>query len=124
MVDGPAITFNRKGYGIVYDLGAVHEIQSVEIQLGAGGPRTDMKLMAAPDAKSMPTSEGAFRVEVGQASTSENNLRITAAKPVKAQYVLLVMTAMPKVESSVGDYQIYNPGYQNAWREVTFTTLG
>ncbi|MFJ8742814.1 protein kinase family protein [Embleya sp. NPDC127516] len=124
MVDGPAITYNRKGYGIVYDLGAVHEIQSVEIQLGAGGPRTDMKLMAAPDAKSMPTSESAFRVEVGQASTSENTLRITAAKPVKAQYVLLVMTAMPKVEASVGDYQIYNAGYQNAWREVTFTTLG
>ncbi|MYS79814.1 protein kinase family protein [Embleya scabrispora] len=124
MIDGPEITYNRKGYGIVYDLGEVRELRSAVITLGAGGPHTDIKLMAAPDAKSMPTSEGAFKVKVGENTTNGTELKVDAVgKPVRAQYVLLVMTAMPKVDSSIGDYQIYNAGYQNAWREVTFTTL-
>ncbi|WP_424637022.1 protein kinase family protein [Embleya sp. AB8] len=123
MVDGPEITFNRKGYGIVYDLGEVREVRGAEIKLGAGGSHTDIKLLAAaPNAKSMPTSEDAF-VDVGKNTTNDDDLKIEVDKPVRARYVLLVMTAMPRVDSSIGDYQIYNPGYQNAWREVTFTTV-
>ncbi|WP_218043099.1 protein kinase family protein [Embleya hyalina] len=124
MVDGPEITFSRKGYGIVYDLGAVHELRDAQITLGSGGAYTNIKLMAAPDAKTMPTSEDAFKTTVGEGTNKGTDLRIEATgKPVRAQFVLLVMTAMPKVDSNIGDYQIYNAGYQNAWREVTFSTL-
>ncbi|MFI6583307.1 protein kinase family protein [Embleya sp. NPDC050493] len=130
MVQGPPVIFNRRGYGIVYDLGSVREVRGAKIELGApGGPdpetsRTDFKLMAAPGAKSMPSSEEAFKEEVGRGTTITTDLEIKATgKPVRAQYVLLVMTAMPNVESNVGNYQIFHSGYQNAWREVSFVTL-
>jgi hypothetical protein len=124
MVDGPEITYNRKGYGIVYDLGESRDVRGARIALGAGGPRTDIKLKAAPNAKAMPTKESDFTVDVGKGTTNTDSLTIAGDKPVQARYVLLVMTAMPRVSSSVGDYQVFNGGFQNAWREVVFDVVG
>ncbi|MET7298312.1 protein kinase family protein [Embleya sp. NPDC005575] len=123
MVDGPPINFNgRKGYGIVYDLGEPMDVRGVNITLGAGGSTTAITLKAAPGAGStMPTSQEAYDVTIGDKSTDDSQLSVTGNKAIKTRYVLVLMTAMPKVLQDVGNYNIYTPGHQNAWREVTFT---
>ncbi|MFI1384344.1 protein kinase family protein [Embleya sp. NPDC020886] len=123
MKDGPKVDYNgRTGYGIVYDLGEPMDVRGVNIALGAGGPTTTITLKAAPGAGStMPTNQDAYKVTIGSKSTDGTQLNMTGDNPTKTRYVLVLMTAMPKVLQDVDGYHIYTPGHQNAWREVTFT---
>ncbi|MFF7248603.1 protein kinase family protein [Embleya sp. NPDC008237] len=126
MLDGPTIKYNgRTGYGIVYDLGEPMEVQGVNIALGAGGSTTTVTLKAAPGAGStMPTNQEAYRVTIGSKGTDDTQLNVVGDQAVKTRYVLVLMTTMPEVLRDVGDYDIYTPGYQNAWREVSFIVNG
>ncbi|WP_406284506.1 protein kinase family protein [Embleya sp. NBC_00896] len=125
MKDGPTINYNgRTGYGIVYDLGKPMDVRGTKILLGAGGDITTITLKAAPGADSMPSSQEAFDVTIGSASTTDTTLTVQGDTPVKSQYVLVLMTAMPQVPQDVDGYDIFTPGRQNAWREVTFSVAG
>jgi hypothetical protein len=71
----------------------------------------------------MPGSEDDFTVTMGKQSTDGASLTITAEKSAKTRFVLLVMTENPKLSAGMYDgYQVYTSGYQNAWREVGFTS--
>ncbi|MGW9208311.1 protein kinase family protein [Embleya sp. NPDC055664] len=122
MKDGPTVDYNgRKGYGIIYDLGEPMDVRGLDLALGTGGATTTITLKAAPGAASMPSSQDAFTTTVGSKSTDAAEVSIRSDQAIKTQYVLVLMTAMPKVLQDVNGYHIYTPGHQNAWREITFT---
>jgi hypothetical protein len=124
LVDGPLINYGRKGYGIVYDLGSEQDVRTATVILGAAGSRTTIELRAAaPGTTSMPDSESDFGIVVGKKTTNEATVKIEGEKSVKTRYVLLVMTENPKFSAGdYGGYRVYSSGYQNAWREVGFTS--
>ncbi|MYV98159.1 protein kinase family protein [Streptomyces sp. SID3343] len=124
-LDGPPIDYaGRKGYGIAYDLGTEQDVKTATVVLGHDGKRTTIALKAAPPGTtSMPNSESAFTVDMAKASTDGATLTITADKPAKARFVLLVMTENPKVSrGNYKGYEVHTSGYQNAWREVGFAS--
>jgi len=123
LVDGPEITYLRTGYGIVYDLGTPQAVRTVTVALGASGPRTRITLSAAPGADTMPTDASEFAKDMGSETTEGDSVEVKADAAVTTRFVLVTMTENPSL--SAGTYKGYRvsvSGYQNAWREVTFTT--
>jgi len=123
LVDGPQVTFKRKGYGIVYDLGSPQDVRRAKVDLGAAGPSTRITLRAAPGATTMPSEASEFTVDMGSTTTPGDSATVEAEKAVKTQFLLVTMTENPSLSiGTYSGYRVTHSGYQNAWREVTFTT--
>ncbi|KFG72380.1 protein kinase family protein [Streptomyces mutabilis] len=111
--EGPVIGPFKPGVGIVYDLGSAEELSTADIGLFYGGDHTTVELYAADSLQ--PSSIDAMR-KIGTVTTSGTNATVKLTKPVKTQYVLVWLTALPHAP---GD-KYSDPGYKQAITDVTF----
>ncbi|MGC9498068.1 protein kinase family protein [Streptomyces sp. WG7] len=113
-VDGPTLAPYKPGVGIVYDLGSAQELSTASIGLRYAGDHTTVHLYATD---SLSPSTGIDGMEkIATATTSGTSLTVKAAKPLKTQYVLLWITAVPSAPSD--GYS--GAGYKQAVTDVTF----
>ncbi|WP_399927138.1 protein kinase family protein [Streptomyces kanamyceticus] len=110
--DGPALAPYKPGVGIVYDLGSEQDVSAASIALHYGGPHTTVTLYAV-DSLSPSTPISSMK-KIGGTTTSGNTAKIEAKKPVKSQYVLLWVTAVPKS----GPDGYYRAGFKQAITDV------
>ncbi|WP_327305755.1 protein kinase family protein [Streptomyces sp. NBC_01298] len=113
-VDGPDITDYKGGVGIVYDLGAEHEVSSASIALRFAGNHTTTTLYAVDSLD--PSGKISGMPKIATATTSNSSFSLTADKPVKTRYVLLWITAMPWAPSDT----YTGAGYKQAITDVKF----
>ncbi|MEU3896031.1 protein kinase family protein [Streptomyces sp. NPDC045251] len=111
--EGPVIGPFKPGVGIVYDLGSSKELSTADIGLFYGGDHTTVELYAADSLQ--PSSIDAMR-KIGTVTTSGTDATVKLTKPVKTQYVLVWLTALPHAP---GD-KYSDPGYKQAITDVTF----
>ncbi|MEU4797091.1 protein kinase family protein [Streptomyces sp. NPDC023327] len=112
--DGPKIAPFKPGVGIVYDLGSKQNVSEASIALLYSGPETTVTLLAADSLK--PTTPIDSMKKIGTATTSGDTAKIVAKKPVKAQYVLLWMTSLPRS----GPDGFKEAGFKQAIADVKF----
>ncbi|WP_217246997.1 protein kinase family protein [Streptomyces sp. AC602_WCS936] len=111
--EGPVIGPFKPGVGIVYDLGSAKELSTADVGLFYGGDHTTVELYAADSLQ--PSSIDAMR-KIGTVTTSGTDATVKLTKPVKTQYVLVWLTALPHAP---GD-KYSDPGYKQAITDVTF----
>ncbi|MDN3023717.1 serine/threonine protein kinase [Streptomyces sp. S.PB5] len=116
--EGPTLAPYKPGVGIVYDLGSSQEISNASIGLRYDGDHTTVKLYATDSLSPSTGVEG--MTEIGTATTDGRSLTVKASKSVKAQYVLLWITAVPNAPSD--GYS--SSGYKQAITDVTFKGKG
>lgn len=115
-LDGPDLkTEYKAGVGIVYDLGAEHDVSSASIALRFAGDHTTTTLYAVDSLN--PSGKIASMPRIATAKTSNSSFDLTAEKPVKTRYVLLWMTAMPWAPADT----YTGAGYKQAITDVKFT---
>ncbi|MCF3173172.1 serine/threonine protein kinase [Streptomyces sioyaensis] len=85
---------NRKdGSGVVIDLGSAKEVSGVQVSMYRPGQTAEI-LAAAPSA-SNPASLSDFSQRIATSSKAGDKLTVKLDKPVKTQYVLIHITALP-----------------------------
>ncbi|MFF8730045.1 protein kinase family protein [Streptomyces sp. NPDC015171] len=113
---GPTITSIKPGVGIVYDLGSAKKLSTATIDLRWAGDHTTVELYAADSLT--PASLDSMD-KIGQATTTGTKATVKVTKPVKTQYVLVWLTAVP---NSGYDSTLYaSAGWKQAIGEVKFT---
>ncbi|MFF4256364.1 serine/threonine protein kinase [Streptomyces sp. NPDC001663] len=112
---GPKLAPYKPGVGIVYELGSAQTISTATIGLRYGGDHTTVHVYAT-DSLSPSTSVDGME-EIGTATTSGTSLTVKASKKLKAQYLLLWITDVPKAP---GD-SYSSAGYKQAVTDVKFT---
>ncbi|MEU6448303.1 serine/threonine protein kinase [Streptomyces sp. NPDC046979] len=112
--EGPTLAPYKPGVGIVYDLGSPQELSAATIALRYTGDHTAVHLYAT-DSLSPSTGIDGMK-EIGTATATGTSLTLTASKPIKTQYVLLWITAVPNAPSD--GYS--GAGYKQAITDVTF----
>ncbi|MFG2547394.1 serine/threonine protein kinase [Streptomyces sp. NPDC048232] len=112
--EGPTLAPYKPGVGIVYDLGSPQEVSAATISLRYTGDHTAVHLYAT-DSLSPSTGIDGMK-EIGTATATGTSLTLTASKPIKTQYVLLWITAVPNAPSD--GYS--GAGYKQAITDVTF----
>ncbi|MFD0055495.1 serine/threonine protein kinase [Streptomyces sp. NPDC127168] len=112
--EGPTLAPYKPGVGIVYDLGSPQELSAATISLRYTGDHTAVHLYAT-DSLSPSTAIDGMK-EIGTATATGTSLTLTASKPIKTQYVLLWITAVPNAPSD--GYS--GAGYKQAITDVTF----
>ncbi|MHA5048075.1 protein kinase family protein [Streptomyces sp. SD15] len=113
--DGPVLAPYKQGVGIVYDLGSTQSLSAASIGLNYGGDRTAVSLYAADSlSSSAPLSS---MKEIAAATTSGQELKISAKEAVKTRYVLVWITAAPY--SGKDEYS--GVGYKQAITDVKFS---
>jgi serine/threonine protein kinase len=114
-VDGPDMNPAFKpGVGIVYDLGSTQTLSAASIGLLYPGDHTTVSLYASDSLT--PSSLDSMK-KVGTVTTSGTSATVKVTKPVKTQYVLVWLTAMPH---AAGD-QYSNSGFKQAITDLKFT---
>ncbi|MEU0677413.1 protein kinase family protein [Streptomyces sp. NPDC006172] len=112
---GPVLAPFKEGVGIVYDLGSKQSVSTAAIGLYYGGDRTSASLYAADSlSSSAPLSS---MKKIADATTSGEELKISAKTPVQTRYVLVWITAVPKS----GPDEFSQAGYKQAITDVKFT---
>ncbi|MFE2279617.1 protein kinase family protein [Streptomyces sp. NPDC059454] len=111
---GPTLAPYKPGVGIVYDLGSPQKLSTASMGLRYAGDHTTVHLYATDSLSPSTGIEG--MKEIGTATTSGASLTVEAAKPLKTQYVLVWITAVPNAPSD--GYS--GAGYKQAVTEVTF----
>ncbi|MGW6706259.1 protein kinase family protein [Streptomyces sp. NPDC054956] len=111
--EGPQIKI-KDGVGIVYDLGAEHEVSEASIALRFAGDHTTLALYAT-DSLSPKGSVGSMK-RIAGTTTSGTAVNLTTETPVKTRYVLLWITALPQAPAD--DYS--EAGYKQSVTDVTF----
>ncbi|MFD0254312.1 serine/threonine protein kinase [Streptomyces sp. NPDC127113] len=112
--EGPTLAPYKPGVGIVYDLGSPQAVSAATIGLRYTGDHTAVHLYAT-DSLSPSTGIDGMK-EIGTATATGTSLTLTASKPIKTQYVLLWITAVPNAPSD--GYS--GAGYKQAITDVTF----
>ncbi|MER7777022.1 serine/threonine protein kinase [Streptomyces sp. NPDC096191] len=112
--EGPTLAPYKPGVGIVYDLGSPQELSAASIGLRYTGDHTAVHLYATDSLSPSTGSDG--MKEIGTATATGTSLTLTASKPIKTQYVLLWITAVPNAPSD--GYS--GAGYKQAITDVTF----
>ncbi|MEU0223303.1 protein kinase family protein [Streptomyces sp. NPDC006284] len=112
--EGPTLAPYKPGVGIVYDLGSPQEVSAATISLRYAGDHTAVHLYAT-DSLSPSTGIDGMQ-EIGTATATGTSLTLQASKPLKSQYVLLWITAVPNAPSD--GYS--GAGYKQAITDVTF----
>ncbi|MFC9926758.1 protein kinase family protein [Streptomyces sp. NPDC127190] len=114
--EGPELAPYKPGVGIVYDLGSARNLSTATLSLRYGNDHTTVELYSA-DSLTPPSLASMHRL--GSAQTSGTSVTVKLGKPVKTQYVLVWLTAVPY---SGEDPQTYSmAGYKQAIGEVQFT---
>lgn len=111
-IEGPELAPYKQGVGIVYDLGADHEVSAASIGLRYGGDHTTLSLYAT-DSMSPSTPLGSMK-KIGSTSTESTTAEVTAKEPVETRYVLLWITDVPRAP---GD-DFSSAGYKQAITDV------
>ncbi|MFD9451680.1 protein kinase family protein [Streptomyces sp. NPDC059985] len=114
--EGPKLTI-KSGVGIIYDLGAEHEINEASIALRFDGKHTTLALYAADSMDPEPKRTVSDTKKIAGTTTDEQKVRLTVEKPVKSRYVLLWITAMP--HAPVDDFS--SAGFKQGITDVKFT---
>ncbi|MGW5210409.1 protein kinase family protein [Streptomyces sp. NPDC004051] len=112
---GPTLAPYKPGVGIVYDLGSAKEVSAASIGLRYTGDHTTVHLYAT-DSLTPSTGIDGMK-EIGSATTSDRSLNVKASDPVKTQYVLLWITAVPNAPAD--GYS--SAGYKQAITDLKFT---
>ncbi|WP_309061959.1 serine/threonine protein kinase [Streptomyces sp.] len=112
-IDGPVLAPYKPGVGIVYDLGSKQKVSTAAIGLFYSGSHTTVELYAADSLQ--PSSLDAMQ-KIGTVTTSGNTATVKVTKPVKTQYVLVWLTALPHAPGDTYS----DPGYKQAVTDVTF----
>ncbi|GAA3042327.1 protein kinase family protein [Streptomyces glomeratus] len=115
-IDGPALAPYKPGVGIVYDLGSAQKVTTASIGLRYGGDHTTVDVYAAD---SLTPSSLTSMTKIGTITTSGTTATVKVTKPVKAQYVLVWLTAMPYSGPDASTYT--RAGYKQAITDVKFT---
>ncbi|KUM79902.1 protein kinase family protein [Streptomyces curacoi] len=114
-VDGPDMNPAYKpGVGIVYDLGSARTVSAASIRLLYPGGHTTVTLYAAD---SLTPSSLDSMEKIGTVTTNGTSATVKATKPVKTQYVLVWLTALPYAD---GD-QYSGSGFKQAITDLKFT---
>lgn len=113
-VDGPALAPYKPGVGIMYDLGSGQKPSTASIGLLYGGDHTTIDLYAA-DSLTPPSLDSMKKI--GTVTTSGTTATVKIAEPVKTQYVLVWITALPYS----GSDGYTGAGYRQAITETKFT---
>lgn len=111
--EGPKIQV-KSGVGIIYDLGAEHEVTEASIALRYAGAHTTLALYAT-DSTSPKGSVGSMK-KIAGTTTSGTAVKLTADSPVKTRYVLLWITELPQAPSD----EYSDAGYKQGVTDVTF----
>ncbi|MFD7713325.1 serine/threonine protein kinase [Streptomyces sp. NPDC059785] len=112
---GPVLAPFKEGVGIVYDLGSSQDLSAASIGLNYSGDHTTASLYAADSlSSSAPLSS---MKKIATATTSGQQLKISADKAVKTRYVLVWITAAPYA----GKDDFSGAGYKQAITDVKFT---
>ncbi|MFI9720974.1 protein kinase family protein [Streptomyces sp. NPDC052396] len=104
----------KKGVGIVYDLGSVHTLSSATVNMEFGGDHTTLALYASDHLT--PGQPVSAMKQLAKTTVSANKAVLSVKKPVKTQYVLLWLTALPYGDS--GEWS--QAGYKQSISEVRF----
>ncbi|MBT2421226.1 protein kinase family protein [Streptomyces sp. ISL-22] len=114
-VDGPDMNPAYKpGVGIVYDLGSARTVSAASIRLLYPGGHTTVTLYAAD---SLTPSSLDSMEKIGTVTTNGTSATVKVTKPVKTQYVLVWLTALPYAD---GD-QYSGSGFKQAITDLKFT---
>jgi hypothetical protein len=114
---GPPIAPYKPGVGIMYDLGSPQDLSTASIGLHYAGDHTTVELYAA-DSLTPPSL--ASMTKIGHVTTDGTNATVNLTKPVKTQYVLVWLTAVPYSGPDPAEYS--GAGYKQAITEVKFTS--
>ncbi|GGZ23649.1 protein kinase family protein [Streptomyces poonensis] len=114
-IDGPELAPYKPGVGIVYDLGSAQELSAGTVNLHYGGSRTTVELYATDTLSPSPSALDSMQ-KLGTATTNTTSAKVEVAEPVKTQYVLVWLTALPY---ATGD-EFSGAGYKQAITDVTF----
>lgn len=119
----PQLQRLKPGLGIVYDLGAVVDLKSVDVSLKFGGSGTTFEVRAAPEnvtSKPGVTTRGedAFRTVATVSSSPGTGTEYSAnlTEPVKTRYVLIWFTALPEQPADA----FSQAGLKNGINEIRF----
>lgn len=114
--EGPSFAPYKPGVGIVYDLGSAKKLSTATLDLRYGGDHTTVELYAAD---SLTPASLDSMTRIGTATTTGTTATVKVTKPVKTQYVLVWLTAVP---NSGYDSTLYaSAGFKQAIGEVKFT---
>ncbi|WP_330297432.1 protein kinase family protein [Streptomyces sp. NBC_00503] len=115
-VEGPEMSEEYKaGVGVVYDLGSEHEVNGASIALKFAGNHTTATLYDAGALS--PSGQVRSMPKIATGSTSDSTLKLATDTPVKARYVLIWITAMPKAPADAYS----QAGFKQAITDVKFT---
>lgn len=117
--DGPELQIKR-GAGVVYDLGEVKTVQSVQVRIGVGGSTMEM-LAADTDVTSMPPSfedvpDGFSAVATAEADGTSVTLK--PPRPVETRFVVVWFTSLPRQATDGNAYP--NPYYNSIVKTEIF----
>ncbi|MER5809135.1 protein kinase family protein [Streptomyces sp. NPDC002033] len=112
-LDGPEVKI-KDGVGIIYDLGAEHEVSAASILLRFPGDHTTLTLYAADSMHPKKSVDGMKKI--AGTTTNDTSVNLTAENPVKTRYVLVWITAMPS--APYDDFS--NAGYKQGLTDVKF----
>ncbi|GAB2574983.1 protein kinase family protein [Streptomyces capparidis] len=113
-LDGPDAKI-VDGRGVIYNLGAEREVNAAEITFQYGGPHTTVHLYAADSMTAALSSMD----KLGTQKVTGASATFRLDKPVKTQYVLVWLTAMPHAPQD----EFSNPGYKQGITNVSFTGI-
>ncbi|MEU3981551.1 protein kinase family protein [Streptomyces sp. NPDC026672] len=113
---GPSIPPFKPGVGIVYDLGSAKELSAASIGLRYAGDHTTVELYAS-DSLTPPSLTSLEKI--GSVKTTGTTAAVRLSKPVKTQYVLVWLTAVPRSGADPSSYS--GAGFKQAITEVKFT---
>ncbi|MEU2155534.1 protein kinase family protein [Streptomyces sp. NPDC019396] len=86
----------KQGVGIVYDLGSAKDVSTASIGLRYDGDYTEITLYAA---NSLTPSQSVDSMKkIATAKSSGTSMKLTSKQPVRTQYVLVWMTAVPHAD--------------------------
>ncbi|WP_282701187.1 protein kinase family protein [Streptomyces sp. CC219B] len=112
-VDGPVLAPYKPGVGIMYDFGSAQQVSTGTIGLYYSGDHTTVELYAADSLS--PSSLDSMR-KIGTATTNGDSATVKITKPVKSQYVLVWLTALPYAPGDAYS----DSGYKQAVTDVQF----
>nr|WP_223189180.1 protein kinase family protein [Streptomyces sp. TRM68416] len=111
--EGPVLAPYKPGVGIMYDLGSAQQVSTGTIGLYYSGDHTTVELYAADSLS--PSSLDSMR-KIGTATTSGDSATVKITKPVKSQYVLVWLTALPYAPGDAYS----DSGYKQSVTDVQF----
>jgi hypothetical protein len=90
----------KKGVGIIYDLGTLTDVSQVTVSLIGDGTNLELRVPKVDPSQSASTVDGWKAVATLDNAPSSAVLKTTA--PVKTRYVLVWLTSLPKESSGNG----------------------